>query len=363
MKCTYTERFSGESQEVDLSMYPPAEPVDNAALIKPISPEEVKAFSKANKDTAAGPDLIELRKLIAEDRKGIALSNLFNTWLVTGKVPQEVKENRSILLPKGTEGLDSINNWRPLTISSMVLRICTNILATRMLNTFKINERQRGFIKAAGCSENGFLIEEIIKQAKKKRNPLCVVFLDLAKAFDTVSHKHIKAGLKTFGACNHFIQIVEDLYKDASTTFTTAKGSTKKILITRGVKQGDPWSPLLFNIAMDALLAEIAKQNNGYKFGPSPLDRIESLAYADDNALLTGSPEEMNVNLAIVQKFYKVTGMRLNVKKSAAFFIKPKGNKTYIVNQFSTPLRVGDDDVPLIEPDESVKYLGSKISP
>ena len=108
---TYTERFSGESQEVDLSMYPPAEPVDNAALIKPITPEEVvKAFSKANKDTAAGPDLIELRKLIAEDRKGIALSNLFNTWLVTGKVPKEVKENRSILLPKGTEGLDSINN-------------------------------------------------------------------------------------------------------------------------------------------------------------------------------------------------------------------------------------------------------------
>ena len=90
-------------------MYLPAEPIDNEALIKPITPEEVvKAFSKANKDTAAGPDLIDLRKLIAENRKGIALSNLFSTWLVTGKVPKEVKENRSILLPKGTEGLDSI---------------------------------------------------------------------------------------------------------------------------------------------------------------------------------------------------------------------------------------------------------------
>ena len=163
METTYIERFSGESQEVDLSMYPPAEPVDNAALIKPITPEEVvKVFSKANKDTAVGPGQIDL-KLIAEDRKGIALSNLFNTWLFTGKVPKAVKENRSIPLPKGTECLDSIINWRPLAISTVVIGIYTNILATRTLNTFKINERQRGFIKAAGCSENGFLIGEIIK--------------------------------------------------------------------------------------------------------------------------------------------------------------------------------------------------------
>jgi hypothetical protein len=72
-----------------------------------------------------------------------------------------------------------------------------------------------------------------------------VVFLDLAKAFDTVSHKHINEGLKRFRVNRHFIDVVIDLYTDASTHFTLAKGETPKIPMTRGVKQGDPLSPLL----------------------------------------------------------------------------------------------------------------------
>lgn len=92
----------------------------------------------------------------------------------------------------------------------------------------------------------------MIEHAKKERNPLCVAFLDLAKAFDTVSHKHITAGLQRFGSCKHFNGIIEDFYRNASTTFTASKGTTESIQMTRGVKQGDPLSPLLFNIAMDA---------------------------------------------------------------------------------------------------------------
>ena len=45
---------------------------------------------------------------------------------------------------------------------------------------------------------------------------LSVVFLDLAKAFDTIPHKHISEGLKRFGVDSHFIDAVVDLYTDAS---------------------------------------------------------------------------------------------------------------------------------------------------
>ena len=105
-------------------------------------------------------------------------------------------------------------------------------------------------------------------------------------------------GLERFQADKGFIKVVLDLYSQASTTFKTSKGETGAIPMTRGVKQGDALSPLLFNIAMDPLFAEIAKQQNGYKFGRADADRIESLVYADDTALPTGSAD-----LAIVSSY------------------------------------------------------------
>lgn len=178
-----------------------------------------------------------------------------------------------------------------------------------------------------------------------------------------MSHKHLTAGLERFGAAHDFIKIVENLYEGACTKFTTSKGTIGSIRMTRGVKQGDPLSPLLFNIAMDPLISEITAQGNGNKFGKTDSERIESLAYADDNCVLTGSVGEMNHNLAIVNSFCAGTGMKLNVKKSAAFSIIPKGNRSYVVNDCPEQITVGGEKVPLINPSESIKYLGSKISP
>jgi hypothetical protein len=194
-------------------------------LIEPITQQEIqKAYSRAKKDSASGPDGIVLKKLKELDPQFAMTSNLYNVWLYTGKVPMEIKENRSILLPKGTTDLDNMDNWRPLTISSVMLRLYTNILAKRVIKGVPLNPRQRGFIEAPGCFENGFLLQRIQKHAKRNRKRLSVVFLDLAKAFDTVSHKHIQQGLKRFFVNDHFIETVVDLYTDASTHFTLAKG-------------------------------------------------------------------------------------------------------------------------------------------
>ena len=359
---TYQARFGGESQEVNLSKYPKAKPADNEMLIRPISQQEIqKAYSRAKKDSASGPDGIGLKKLKELDPQFAMTTNLYNVWLFTGKVPIEIKENRSILLPKGATGLDDVNNWRPLTISSVLLRLYTNILAKRVTKGVPLNPRQRGFIEAPGCSENGFMLQRIQKHAKQNRKRLSVVFLDLAKAFDTVSHKHIQEGLKRFCINEHFIETVVDLYTDASTHFTLAKGDTSKIPMTRGVKQGDPLSPLLFNIAMDPLLEAISAQKNGYKWDESGL-QLEALCYADDNGLLTEDPKQMQLNLEVVNEFCQATGMKLNVKKSAGYDIKPCANRSYVINDFRPKWEVDGQELPLIAPADSIKYLGVKVN-
>jgi hypothetical protein len=360
----YMERFGGQSQEVDLTNYPIPTPVDSTVLLAPFTPEEiVKGFKKMKKDTAAGPDNIDIKEVIKFDRKGHLLTNLFNIFLVGRKIPKNIKQNRSILLPKGENNLDNINNWRPLTISSVILRLYTSLIAKRVLTAYKINPRQRGFIEASGCSENSTLLSAVIDDAKRNHKELHVTFLDLAKAFDTVSHKHIVAGLERYGTPTQFIDIVRDMYENITTSFQCGTQKTKNIPMTRGVKQGDPLSPLLFNISMDPLLEQIDCQNNGYRYGQSEEDNISSFCYADDNALTTSSSKGMNINLQLVQDFCIATGMKLNIKKSACFSIIPAGKKSYTVNTNKEKLNINGEPIPLIGPVESLKYLGSKMSP
>jgi hypothetical protein len=58
---TYQTQFGGESQELNLSRYPKAN-----RLTKPITQEEIlKAYSSAKNDSAAGPDGIDLKKVLS----------------------------------------------------------------------------------------------------------------------------------------------------------------------------------------------------------------------------------------------------------------------------------------------------------
>jgi hypothetical protein len=210
--------------------------VEYTTVLRPFTPREIKrGLKKMKKNTAPGPDEVDIKELAKRHHRGYLLCIIFNTFLVTRKVPKAIKDNRSILLPKGDTGLNDINNWRPLTIPSVTLRLYTSLLAKRVLDSFSINPRQRGFIEASGCAENSTLLAEVINHAKRNHNQLHVAFLDLAKAFDTVSHKHLVAGLQRFRCPNQFIDIVIDLYTDISTFFQNNEGETKMIPMTRGV--------------------------------------------------------------------------------------------------------------------------------
>ncbi|NXM61017.1 POLR protein, partial [Illadopsis cleaveri] len=91
------------------------------------------------------------------------------------------------------------------------------IITARLTKACPLNPRQKGFIRAAGCSENLKLLQSIIWLAKKEHRPLGVVFVDIAKAFDTVSHQHILHGLEQRGVDPHIVGLVSNMYDNIST--------------------------------------------------------------------------------------------------------------------------------------------------
>ena len=358
---TYRERFEAVAGEVDISRYPPPSSlVDNSKLIRPFTGDEVlKAIQGTKPGTAPGPDGVSLASIVKLDKTGHLLAAMFNIWLLLGRLPRELKANRSILLPKGSSNLHDIGNWRPLTLSSVVLRLYSRVLAARLSDSAAIHPRQKGFTKGVSLAENIELIKALCRRSKAQGEPLAVLFLDLAKAFDTVPHDLIQQALGRFGVCSSFRRIVSDMYSDCFTKFKVKGGETGRIFMRSGVKQGDPMSPVLFNLVLDPLITKLEKDGSGVSMGEK--GSLCSLAYADDSCLVSSSHEGMQHNIDIAAQYFQRTGLRLNVKKSVGYMLKPLG-KSFTVND-CPQWEVCGEHLPWLSPDETTKYLGARIGP
>ncbi|NXU41051.1 PO21 protein, partial [Drymodes brunneopygia] len=77
-------------------------------------------------------------------------------------------------------------------------------------------------------------------------------------------------------------------------------------------KQGDPMSPLLFNLALDPLLCKLEQRGKGFHHSGM---NITAMAFADDLVLLSDSWEGMVNNIEILEAFCNLTGLKTQGEK------------------------------------------------
>ncbi|NXM65118.1 PO21 protein, partial [Illadopsis cleaveri] len=76
--------------------------------------------------------------------------------------------------------------------------------------------------------------------------------------------------------------------------------------ILTGVKQGDPMSPVLFNLALDPLLCKLETEGKGFQRGGL---KVTAMTFADDLVPLSDSWESMHFNIKILETFCELTGL------------------------------------------------------
>lgn len=108
--------------------------------------------------------------VIKKVNPGILL-RLFNVFYWKKKVPEILKKCRTVLIPKGKVVSDDTSKWRPLTIGSILLRLCCKILNDRI--KVPLSNCQRAFTPKDGCWEKLVLLRSIIDDVKRKKKVLC----------------------------------------------------------------------------------------------------------------------------------------------------------------------------------------------
>lgn len=106
--------------------------------------------------SASGPDKITMRSIRAFDPLFLGMTMLFNLVIQQGGSPQFWNESKTILLPKSSasqQKFRSLSGWRPITVSSILMRVLHRILLRRLREVCSLEEGQTAFDQSA-CMAN-----------------------------------------------------------------------------------------------------------------------------------------------------------------------------------------------------------------
>lgn len=271
--------------------------------------EELEDIIQKTNDSCSGPDGTPFACYREDGIVGGEVSAIIRRILVClasgGRGPASFNKARLFLIAKAATLL--VQDTRPISVTDAANRIIASCLAWALTPALQgyLESTQKGFCPGRVGTEHVHELTQEFYAALSLKKQHYLLSLDTARAFDCISHVFIRKLLPHIGLPSWVCQLVSGLLHKVTVVAAIAGADATPIPITRGVKQGCPFSPLLFILCFDVLLWR--------------LDKVESLkafAYADDLALTTPSPARLLQALALIRGFSRVSGLGLNVKKT-----------------------------------------------
>lgn len=183
--------------------------------------------------------------------------------------------------------------------------------------------------------------------------------MDLEKAFDSISHDAIFGALETQGASPIVVNYIKFIYKFDRTFLCFKNNISNPVRPTRGVRQGDPLSPFLFNLVFDSVLRSIPERYEVQVDGA----KLCHLAYADDLILLSSSVKNLQKMVDEMFGHLGACGLSVNIGKTAIYsWLKDGKRKRRIYNSMHS-IKIQNQPAKIMPVNECFVYLGVNFSP
>ena len=107
---------------------------------------------------------------------------------------------------------------------------------------------QYGFRKGKGTADCCFVLNHVMEACDHHRQAVYAVFVDSRKAYDSVDREVLWECLKRLGVHGHMLRTLQEMYAMVRLRVRGGGRLGEEFESKRGVKQGDPLSPLLFGL-------------------------------------------------------------------------------------------------------------------
>lgn len=237
--------------------------------------------------------------------------------IICNEVDERWKRGVITLTPKKGD-LTKVENWRPITLLNVEWKVFSNIVrsALEQICGEQVGAMQIGFRKGRWIQEHHLMLQALLQ--RHQNNVSAILLIDFQRAYDSLSHKFIVQRVRDL--CGGDVADLIRKMLGGSSRIWLAGKFVGDISISRGVRQGDIISPLLFNLCLAKLLEKLDRKLTGLQMGDR---RITHFAYADDLTVIIADDDRDRPRLKkLFHRWELSAGLCINVSKTMELRLK-----------------------------------------